>query len=232
MPIAIRQNMIKIKDPDSGDYIGIDAVQTGGASPGAGDVSDVQINGTSILNNHVANIPAASGNALGVVKVGAGLQMDGTSHALGIDAATAAQAKAGTANNPVTPGVQEYAAFYGLAKAAGDTTQSGSSNSLGAYTENAKSKISDSTPSITAKPGVRYICGECGTLAVTAPASGCVDVIFKSGSTPTALTVSSAKTGVTAIKWPAWFDPADLEADCAYEINILDGEYGVVTLWA
>ena len=77
---------------------------------------------------------------------------------------------------------------------------------------------------------VRYVCGEVSTLAVQAPASGCIDVVFESGSTATVLTVTSAKTGVTAIKWANGWDET-CEADTVYEINILDGEYGVVGSW-
>ena len=132
------------------------------------------------------------------------------------------------------------ASFYGLAKAAGNTDQSSSSNAVGTYTEDARSKISTmlnapvsvsgSTPSITAMAGVRYVCGEVSTLAVTVPASGCVDVVFESGSTATVLTVTSAKSGVSAIKWAGGWD-GTCEANTVYEINILDGEYGVVGSW-
>ena len=91
--------------------------------------------------------------------------------------------------------------------------------------------VSGATPTITGVENTRYICGECSTLTITAPASGCIDVVFESGSTPTVLTVSSAKTGVTAIKWANGFDPTALEANTTYEINILDGEFGVVGSW-
>lgn len=91
--------------------------------------------------------------------------------------------------------------------------------------------VSGTTPSITGMAGHRYICGECATLSVTAPASGCIDILFESGSTPTVLTVSSAKTGVSAIKWANGFDPSALDANTTYEINILDGEFGVVGSW-
>ena len=91
--------------------------------------------------------------------------------------------------------------------------------------------VSGATPTITGVENTRYICGECSTLTITAPASGCIDVVFESGSTPTVLTVSSAKTGVTAIKWANGFDPTALEANTTYEINILDGEFGVVGKW-
>ena len=126
--------------------------------------------------------------------------------------------------------------FYGMAKAAGDTSQASSSNAVGTYTENAKSAINSmldapetvtgTTPIITGKAGVRYICGEVTTISITPPVSGAVDVIFESGSTPAVLTVPNT------VKFPAWFDPDDLDANVTYEINILDGVYGVVTSWA
>ena len=91
--------------------------------------------------------------------------------------------------------------------------------------------VTGSTPSITAVAGTRYICGECSTLSVTAPASGCIDVLFESGSTATVLTVTSAKSGLSAIKWIGADDPTSLEANKTYEVNILDGEFGVIASW-
>jgi hypothetical protein len=114
-----------------------------------------------------------------------------------------------------------------------------SSNAVGNYTESAKSAISQmlngsvsvsgSTPSITALPGVQYICGECATLSITTPASGIVDIVFESGSTPTVLTVTPP-TGM-AMKWANGFDPTALDANTTYEINVMDGVYGVVGQW-
>ena len=91
--------------------------------------------------------------------------------------------------------------------------------------------VSGTTPSIVGVAGKRYICGECSTLSITAPESGCIDVLFTSGATATTLTLASAKSGVTAIKLPSWFDPTSLSANTTYEINILDGAYGVVAEW-
>lgn len=88
---------------------------------------------------------------------------------------------------------------------------------------------SGTTPAITALPGVRYICGECATLDITLPASGIVDVVFESGSTPTVLTITPP-TGVT-VRWANGFDPTNLEANMTYEINIADG-LGVAGEWA
>lgn len=85
--------------------------------------------------------------------------------------------------------------------------------------------VSGSTPSITAVADTRYECGEVATLSITPPQTGCIDVVFTSGSTPTVLTVPNT------VKFPAWFDPTDLSANTTYEINILNGTLGVVMAW-
>lgn len=111
---------------------------------GGGNVDDVQINGTSILDDGVANIPVMSANDLGVAKIvtGYGLTIDSTNKNLKIDTANANQIKAGTSGyNPVSPLRQHESAFYGLAKASGDTTQSASANAVGTYTDDAKHSI-------------------------------------------------------------------------------------------
>ena len=86
--------------------------------------------------------------------------------------------------------------------------------------------VSGSTPSITAEAGMRYVCGEVSTLSFTPSNTGVCDVIFESGSTPTVLTIPNT------VKFPAWFDPTNLDADTVYEINILNGVYGAVMAWA
>ena len=88
--------------------------------------------------------------------------------------------------------------------------------------------VSGTTPTITALPGIRYVCGEVATLDITLPASGIVDVVFESGSTPTVLTVTPP-SGVT-VQWANGFDPNALEANTTYEINIADG-LGVAASW-
>jgi hypothetical protein len=90
-------------------------------------------------------------------------------------------------------------------------------------------QVSGTTPSITALPGVRYVCGEVATLDITLPASGCVGVVFTSGSTATVLTIAPP-TGQT-VRWANGFDPTALDADTTYEINIMDG-LGVAGAWS
>ena len=202
-------------------------------------VTDVQVSGTSIVEDGVADIPLASQNNFGVGKVATSYGTAAVNGVLQVQQADNSQVKSATGNyRPITPSQQHMATFYGLAKASGDSTQSSSANAVGTYTEDAKSAISQmlnapvsvsgSTPTINAKPGVRYICGECATLSITLPASGCIDVTFTSGSTATVLTITPP-TGVT-VKWANGFDPSSLDANTTYEINIMDG-LGVACAW-
>ena len=85
--------------------------------------------------------------------------------------------------------------------------------------------VSGETPSITAKPGVRYVCGTVTSLTFTPSSSGICDIRFTSGSTVTVLTVPST------IMWPGWFDPTSLDTNTTYEINVMDGVYGAVAVW-
>ena len=211
---------------------------------------DVQVNGTSVVSNGVAAIPKASGDTFGVVKVAnQGVNLN-SNNILQIVPASLSTVKDGTGNyNPIVPSHQHEATFYGLAKAAGDTTMASSSNAVGTYTTEAKAAIhtmlgidpasiaaqvdiplvetvSGTTPTITGQPNVRYVCGEVSTISITPPASGSVDVIFESGSTATTMTVPST------VKWPAWFDAEALETNTTYEVLITDGIYGSVMTWA
>lgn len=107
-------------------------------------VDDVQINGTSIIADGVANIPIASASTLGVFKVGSGLYMQSGNYAgtLAVYKAGENEIKEGNQGyKPIVPQRQHQSVFYGLAKAAGDTTQSQSNNPVGTYTEEAKTAI-------------------------------------------------------------------------------------------
>lgn len=199
-------------------------------------VDDVQINGSSIVTDGVANVPIAdANNKFGLIKIaginGILVNSDGS---IGTARALLADVKQGTSQTlTIAPVWQHASTFYGLAKAAGDTTQSQSSNAVGTYTEDAKSAISEmlngsvavsgTTPTIVAKSGIRYVCGEVATLDFTPSASGICDVVFTSGSTPTVVTLPST------VKFPDGSFVA--EADTTYEINILDGIYGAVMAW-
>lgn len=91
----------------------------------SGMVTDVQVNNTSIVSNGVANIPAASVDGYGFTRY-----------------ANQTQIKTGNATNRSNNvAYQHIATFYGLAKAARDTTQSQSSNAVGTYTPEAQAAI-------------------------------------------------------------------------------------------
>ena len=107
-------------------------------------VDDVQIDGASILSDGVAEIPIADTTNLGVSCVNSiyGIGSFPNGHCLYIYAPTSSYIKSGTNNyRPIVPKIQHESSFYGLAKAAGDTTQSQSSNAVGQYTEEAKTAI-------------------------------------------------------------------------------------------
>lgn len=218
-------------------YVGCNADSTGGTRL----PHDVQVNGTSVVSDGVANVPVASDNDFGVIKTNTNYGTQIAYGNLATVGASGSDIQAGTNGYKIiAPKTQHSATFYGLAKAAGDTTQSTSSNAVGAYTDSAKASIKSmlgiidgstgtvtvtgTTPTITAVENTRYVCGEVATLTITPPASGICIVRFTSGTTPTVLTASG-------VIWPEWFDDTDLEAEQVYEICITDG-YGAVMSWA
>ena len=111
---------------------------------GNSGVSDVQVNGTSVVSNGVAEIPIAGVDQLGLVKKvnpardGIGISSDGT---LSIYGATAGHIKSGaSAFLPIATARQHEATFYGLAKVAGHDEKN-SALPAGTYTEEAKTAI-------------------------------------------------------------------------------------------
>ena len=195
-----------------------------------GDASVQYYADTKTYVDGATELPIAGASTLGGIRVdGYGVIVNSETGLLTTDPATGANVKAGTAGyKPLTPAHQHEAAFFGLAKAAGDTSQASSNNAVGSYTEDAKSAISEmlggsvavsgSTPTINAKPGVSYVCGEVSTLDIAVPESGCFDVAFESGSTPTALSIPMP-TGYELI-WENGFDDTSLDANTVYEINL------------
>ena len=113
-------------------------------SGSGGDVTDVQVNGVSVVTDGVANIPCAGGSIAGTVRVGSagGLYINPNSGVLQAQASSTNEVKTGTEGfKCIVPSHQHESTFYGLAKAAGDSTQSASSNAVGNYTDSAKDKI-------------------------------------------------------------------------------------------
>ena len=110
------------------------------------DIIDIRANGTSIVSNGIANIPVASYLNAGIVKTstdfGTNMRDAPNQDTLMIVKADSANIKAATQKwKPIVPYHQHEATFYGLAKAAGDTTQTLSSNTVGNYTDTAKTAI-------------------------------------------------------------------------------------------
>ena len=103
----------------------------------AGKVDDVQINGTSILENKVANIPIADGSVLGTVMVADsthGLRKNAYGRLM-ISQASSTVIKSGVNSyNPITPYNQHESMFYGLAKVAGHDEKA-SELPIGQYTD-------------------------------------------------------------------------------------------------
>ena len=221
-------------------YVGCNSDSSGGTRlPHA-----VQVNGTSVVTNGVANIPMASSSALGVVKIpsGLGIYINPFNGELMVSSASSTNIKEGTdVYRPLSPAKQHEATFFGLSKLAG-VDLANETVTVGTYPTNSKTAIqsmlgieaniplvetvSGTTPSIIGMPNVRYVCGEVSMLTITPPASGTIVVRFESGSTATVLTVPNT------VKFPAWFDATSLEANTTYELIIEDGVYGGVMAWA
>ena len=105
-------------------------------------ITNVQIDGTSIVDNGVANIPLASYSTAGVTKIGNGFYIDSNSpEMLHVNLASVNNIKAGTSGACTRASQADAVAFYGLAKAAGDTTQAASANNIGVLTDDAKIAI-------------------------------------------------------------------------------------------
>ena len=104
---------------------------------------DVQVNGTSIMSDGVANIPIASTTNFGAVKIAyiQGINVDTVSKTLCIYAAGENQLKAGTnIYMPIVPNSQHKSVFYGLSKVAG-VDLANETVTLGIYPETSKTAI-------------------------------------------------------------------------------------------
>ena len=102
-------------------------------------IGDVQINGSSIVSGGVADIPIASTTQAGVMRIGSGdlgiAMTDDTPFLIG--ASSNHIRSASPARRVIFPNAQHESVFYGLAKAAGDTSLPNSGNAVGTYTPEA-----------------------------------------------------------------------------------------------
>lgn len=163
----------KIKTPDGTSYDIKDA--TARAYP-----HDVKVNGTSVVTNGVANIPMATSSTPGVVIVDpskTGLtqwtnSLDGKTY-LVMNMANSSTIKDGSdVTKPISVARQNEGVFYGLAKAAGDTTQASSSNAVGTYTDDAKTAIKSmlgvtDLPTVTSSDNGKFLTVQNGAWTAT-----------------------------------------------------------------
>ena len=179
-----------------------------------------------VAQQYVAGVVKVNGNGLQMEKSYSTAQPD----VIRILKATDAQVKAGTDNYaPIVPSNQKNSVFYGLAAAAGDTTQKSSNNAVGTYTDTAKTKIKTMigidggrvevlTPSettLTLKPvPTTYKWGEVAALTLTVTADSEYHFMFTcpSGS----ITVLNTP-GITG------YMGDDLAAGGTYEVDIWAG---------
>lgn len=78
-------------------------------------------------------------------------------------------------------------------------------------------------PKINATANTVYLCGELLSLEFNPCADGICDIVFSSGTTPTLLTLPDS------VRMPNGFSVLE---NRTYEINIMNGIYGVATSWA
>jgi len=135
MPLTIKSAVINYKDPDTGDYVEVNAVGD------TAHVTDVQVNGTSVVTDNVANVPMATSNILGVVKPSnSGIQVNSNGQIF-TKKATSSLIKSGeNSYDVICPYNQHESVFYALAKLAGADMKN-SSNSVGEFTDEAKIAI-------------------------------------------------------------------------------------------
>ena len=126
-------------------YVGCGAGSTGGTRLAkiseipTVPVTDVQVDGTSILNNGVANIPIADRSTPGVIMVGAGMTV--ANGFINPATATDDHIKGGTATTRmISPSNQHKSVYYALSKLAGIDLANGS-DAVGVYPDNSKQAI-------------------------------------------------------------------------------------------
>ena len=130
----------KVQNATSGNFASLDA---NGNFADSGHKHSDYLTEHQDLTDYVKNTDYADEDNAGIVKsssyYGTRMLPNG---AIGTYRALTTGIKAGSDDyRPIVPYVQDVSTFYGLAKAAGDTSQSTSSNAVGTYTDNAKAVI-------------------------------------------------------------------------------------------
>lgn len=131
---------------------------------------DIQVNGTSVVSNGVANIPIMASGVYGVAKINQynGIRIDNSGD-LTTYPSNSALVKAGVNElRPLVPSNQHESVFYGLAKLAGADMAS-SDNTVGTYTS-------------TAKTAIRTMLGAIGNTDYATQSTGGVVKIIDNGS--------------------------------------------------
>ena len=227
-------------------------------------VNDVTIDGTSIVNeNGEAVIPKAGTDSYGVVRTNSsyGISLIGTRPQLTTVPALSIEIKEGNQQyRPIAPNRQHESTFYGLAKAAGDTTQSASDNAVGTYTLEAKAAIR-SMLGISNEAVPYELTEEDKSDISDAVYESLVNTVTVSGTDPTitaeentryicgellSLNFTPCQSGICDIRFTSGStltvltlpstvklpDWFEVETNRTYEISIIDGAYGTVTSWS
>lgn len=219
---------------------------------------DVRVNGTSVVSDGIAEIPKAIDNSssLGVVgtEISFGIRVNSSGKLYTYTAGPAELKQGSQAYKPIVPANQHSATFYGLAKAAGDTTQSASDNAVGTYTDNAKTAIQTmlDVPSVSNVTSiVENRVAEVFTDGIEVVVSGTTPTITANANTRyicgecTTLSFTPPENGVTevvfssgetptvltlpsSVKMPEWFV---IESGYTYAISIENTTYGAVMMW-
>ena len=164
---------------------------------------DVQIAGTSIVDDGIANIPLGISSP-GVLRIFADRGISaGPDGRLQIVKAEDNDIKGGaTIWKPVVPAKQDASTFYGLAKAAGSDMKD-SSNAVGNYTLEAKKKIAD-------------MLGVIPTYIVTVTMDNNAPVLSESSETIFALIESGWNVEIHADRMTADSTPMQGDGYCRY----------------
>ena len=196
-------------------------------TPSSGDVEDVRISGTSIVNQGIANIPLLDTGIFGLLTAmeSYGLSVI-TAGILGLSKATDLQIKQGSHNyKPIVPANQDKAVFYGLAKAAG-IDLAASSVTFGTYPDSVINAIltmlgvytkilapSGNTHTLLPCPNT-YAFGEKSELTITVTANS---EYYFSFSSPAGTACNLSILGITGTAGDT------VEAGKYYEVSVWNG---------